>query len=102
MVSAYDRWGLRHCANDTRSLLKKFRDVRFVNDQRGRDRQRVAGNADDEVLVLERPLHGLITALPDGIRPRGEIDASRKPDGAHVEHVRQAFQRHRRVGVERF
>ena len=52
-------------------------------------------------LVVEAALHRVIAALADGVGPRGEIDAGGQPDAADVEHVRQALERHRRVGPDR-
>src|SRR5258707_6217701 len=89
---------LRHRADHLRDLLDDFADLVFADDQWRRQRQRIAGDAQHQVVVVERAVQAVETALARLLRARRQIDARRQAYGADVHHIRLAFQRHHRVG----
>ena len=67
---------LRHRADHLRDLLDNFADLVFADDQRRRQRQRIAGDAQHQVVVVERAVQAVETALARLLRARREIDAT--------------------------
>src|SRR5258708_31825309 len=92
------RKALRHRADHLRDLLDNFADLVFADDQGRRQRQRIAGDAQHQVVVVERAVQAVETALARLLRAWRQIDARGQPDGADVHHIRLALQRHHRVG----
>src|SRR6516165_7906515 len=77
-----------HSPNDLADLLHDLADLVFADDQRRRQRQRVAGDPQHQVVVVEGVRHGVVTALADQVgRSRCKVDARGQADGADVEHV---------------
>ena len=55
------------------------------DDQRRRERDGVAGDAEHQADVVEGALHRLEGARADGVGPRGEVDGADEADGADVD-----------------
>ena len=84
-----------------RNLDEHLADLRLAHDQRRRQRERVAGDADHQALVVEGAVHRLGGARAQCTGTRREIDAGREPHGADIEHAGQTLQRHRGIGEQR-
>ena len=72
-------------------LVENLADLRLADDQRRRQRERIAGDADHQ-----RPHRGTRGPSPHKRgrrmrRARGEIDAGSQPDGADIEHDRASL-----------
>src|ERR1700730_17138646 len=55
-------------------LLEDLADLVFRDDQRRRERDGVAGDAEHQPVFVERLLHALIGALAERVGARGEVD----------------------------
>src|SRR5215510_3670789 len=91
---------LRHRLDHAPDLLEELTDLRLADDERRRERERIADRAEHEILTLEATHHRIIAAPPDRVGARGEIDPGRDADTADVEHARQALQTHGSVGPD--
>src|SRR6185437_9686039 len=73
---APELWGLPY---DPPHLVENFADLGFADDQRRRERQRVAGDAHHQVLLAEAAVHGLGARSPGRATARAKSDAAVSP-----------------------
>src|SRR6266581_3233859 len=83
-------------------LVDDFADLVLADDQRRGQRQRIAGNPQHQIVVVEGAVQPDETALARQVRDRGEVDAGGEADGADIYYTRLFLQRHDRVGEFRF
>ena len=86
----------------TRPTLSKISSIcAFAHDQRRRQRDGFAGDADQDAFVAEGAVHRLVGALARRARPRGEIDAGGKPTVRISSTPGSILERHRGIGKTR-
>src|SRR4249919_2208714 len=86
-----------HGFDDAAELVEHLADLTFAHDQWRAERERIADSAEHDVMLEEAEVERVHAALADGVGPTREIDPDGEPDRADIEHVRQAFEPHRRL-----
>src|SRR5437899_12845160 len=78
---------LPHRLDHFADLAEYLPDLVLAHDEGRAQRDGVAGDADHDALLVERPLHGRVGALAEAIGLGREVDAGDEADGADVGHA---------------
>src|SRR5678815_3362 len=90
--------GSVHLPDHLADLLEDLADLVLGDDQRRRERDGVAGNAEHQAVLVEGAFHRVIGALAIGVGARREIDRRHEAERTDIEHAGRALERHRGVG----
>src|SRR5215217_4045089 len=80
------------------AFVENLVDLAVGNDERRRECDGIAGDAQHDVMLVKSALHGMISALAGLTRQWSQVDTGDKTNGAHILHQRMALERHCGIG----
>src|SRR6185312_6561734 len=86
-----------HRFDDAAELVEYLANLAFAHDQWRAERECIADGAEHDIVLEEAEVERVHATLANGVGPACQVDSNRETDGADIEHVRQAFEPHRRL-----